>query len=122
MSFYVYILRCSDGSYYTGHTDDLERRIAAHNRRYYTGYTLKRRPVELVFCDEFSTRQEAFERERQIKGWGKAKKELLIAGNWDLLAHWSKRQRARPFDSAQGERGEGAFPTEVNNGVLFRST
>ena len=68
LAYYVYMLRGSDGSYYVGHTNDLEQRPAAHERGAIEGYTLSRRPVELVFSDQFSTRQEAFHRERQIKG------------------------------------------------------
>ena len=64
---YVYMLRCSDGSYYVGHTNDLEHRLAAHERGSIEGYTLSRRPVELVFSDQFFRRLEAFHRERQIK-------------------------------------------------------
>ena len=67
LTYYVYMLRCSDGSYYVGHANDLEHRLAAHERGTIEGYTLSRRPVELVFSDRFSTRQEAFHRERQIK-------------------------------------------------------
>ena len=59
MSFWVYILRCSDGSYYTGHTDDLERRIAMHQQGEIAGYTSTRRPVELVFSQACPTREEA---------------------------------------------------------------
>ena len=60
LAYYVYLLRCSDGSYYVGHTNDLEHRLAAHERGAIEGYTLSRRPVELVFNDQFSTGQEAF--------------------------------------------------------------
>ena len=81
----MYILRCSDGSYYTGHTDDLEKRLVAHMRGDFSGYTLNRRPVDLVFAQDFSSRDEAFERERQIKGWSRKKKEALIKGDWDML-------------------------------------
>ena len=63
MPFYVYILRCGDGSYYTGHTDGLERRLVAHQRGEIPGYTYPRRPVCLVFAEEFPSRNEAFERE-----------------------------------------------------------
>ena len=68
MSFYVYILRCADGSYYTGHTDQIERRVAGHERGEIPGYTFSRRPIELVFVEDYSSREEAFARERQIKG------------------------------------------------------
>ena len=93
---YVYLLRCSDGSYFVGHTNvghtnDLEHRLAAHERGAIEGYTLSRRPVELVFSDQFSTRQEAFHRERQIKGWSRARKEALIKGDWDGLVALSNR-------------------------------
>ncbi|WP_200867482.1 GIY-YIG nuclease family protein [Leptolyngbya sp. Heron Island J] len=65
MSFWVYILRCADSNYYTGHTDNLERRIAEHTTGAIpTCYTYKRRPVELVFSQEFSTRDEALTSER----------------------------------------------------------
>ena len=85
------MLRCSDGSYNAGHTDDLEHRLAAHEGGATEGYTLSRRPVELVFSDGFSTRQEAFHRERQIKGWSRARKEALIKGDWDGLVELSNR-------------------------------
>jgi tRNA/rRNA methyltransferase len=61
MAFYVYTLRCSDNSYYTGHTDNLEARLAGHQSGQIQGYTLSRRPVQLVFTAQFSSRQEAFE-------------------------------------------------------------
>ena len=91
MAHYVYMLRCSDGSYYVGHTNDLEQSLAAHERGATEGCTLSRRPVELVFSDRFSTRQEAFHRERQIKGWSKARKEALIKGDWDGLVELSNK-------------------------------
>ena len=66
MGFYVYIFRCSDGSFYTGHTDNLEERISSHYTGHIAGYTSRRRPVTLGFTEEFPTRIEALERERQI--------------------------------------------------------
>ena len=90
MGFHVYILRCSDRSYYTGHTDDLEKRLAAHGRGGIPGYTLRRRPVGLVFIEEFRSREDAFARERQIKGWSRNKKQALIQGNWDHLRALAK--------------------------------
>ena len=73
MAFYVYILECSDGSYYTGHTDDLEKRLETHNSGELDGYTKNRRPLTLVFLQEFPSRDEAFAAERQIKGWTRRK-------------------------------------------------
>jgi predicted GIY-YIG superfamily endonuclease/uncharacterized OB-fold protein len=85
MSFYVYILRCADASYYVGHTDSLETRVSAHEKGEIPGFTRTRRPIRLVFADEFAARDEAIQRERQIKGWSRAKKEALIASNWERL-------------------------------------
>ena len=85
MSFYVYILRCAGGSYYTGHTDDIEKRLAAHERGEIPGYTFSRRPVRLVFVEVFPSREQAFIRERQIKGWTRAKKNALIEQDWQQL-------------------------------------
>ena len=82
MSFWVYILRCADRSYYTGHTDNLEKRIAEHQTSEIEGYTSTRLPVTLVFADEFPTREEAIARERQIKGWSRKKKEAMMRGDW----------------------------------------
>lgn len=99
MSFYVYILRCADDSYYTGHTDDMEQRLVAHQTGAYQGYTSTRLPVELVFVEDCVTRDEAFQKERQIKGWSRAKKEALIAGDWNrlvALANMKKARTARP--------------------------
>ncbi len=82
MSFWVYILRCADDSYYTGHPDNLEKRLAEHQSGIYDGYTSARLPVTLVFSQEFSTRLEALICERQIKGWSRKKKEAMIRGDW----------------------------------------
>ena len=90
VGFYVYILNCADGSYYTGHTDNLEARMVAHETGQIPGYTQTRRPLRLVFAEELSTRQEAFERERQIKGWTRSKKRALIHGDWQHLIRLGK--------------------------------
>ncbi len=87
MSFWTYILRLSNGIYYTGHTDDLERRVAEHQSGTIKGYTHDKRPLELVWADEFPTRAEALEAELRIKSWSRAKKEALIAGDWSGLSH-----------------------------------
>jgi len=86
MSFWVYILRCADNSYYTGHTDNLEKRIAEHQAGEVEGYTHNRRPVTLVFSEEFPSRGEALGRERQIKGWSRKKKEAMMRGDWAEVA------------------------------------
>jgi predicted GIY-YIG superfamily endonuclease len=95
MSFWVYILRCSDDSYYTGHTDNLEIRIGQHVTGAFPNcYTYSRRPLECVFTQEFPTREEALASEQQIKGWSRKKKEAMIRGDWvevSRLAHSSVR-------------------------------
>ncbi len=89
MSFYVYMLRCADGSIYTGHTDNLEVRLAAHRMRVFSGYTASRLPVRLIFQEQFATRDEAFARERQIKGWSRRKKLALASGDWAAMQRLS---------------------------------
>jgi predicted GIY-YIG superfamily endonuclease len=85
MAFYAYMLLCADRSYYTGHTDNLEHRIGAHQSGLIEGYTHSRLPVKLVWSSEFPTRYEALSAERQIKGWSRAKKRALIAGDWPRI-------------------------------------
>jgi predicted GIY-YIG superfamily endonuclease len=89
MAFWIYIVKCSDGSYYTGHTDNLELRLAAHHSGEFRSYTSNKRPVELVYAQEFPTRIEALQHERQVKGWSRAKKEALIRGDWKVLSRLS---------------------------------
>lgn len=91
---FVYILECSDGSFYTGSTIDLELRIAQHEFGEGCDYTRKRRPLRLVWCSEFARIDDAFGWERRIHGWSRAKKQLLIEGRYRELPGWSRRQRA----------------------------
>ena len=97
---WVYILRCSDGSYYTGSAVDLEKRIAEHMAGTFNGFTSKRLPVRLVFSCEMPTIHDAFLRERQIKGWTRRKKEALINGDWDKLIEYSKSKDRDPSTSS----------------------
>lgn len=90
--FWVYILQCADGSYYTGHTDNLELRIGSHERGEIFGYTAQRRPVVFKYAQECASRIEALTAERQIKGWSRAKKEALIAQNFELLSELAKKK------------------------------
>ena len=93
MSFWVYMLRCADNSFYIGHTDNLETRIARHASGDCAGYTSSRRPVHVVYSQEFQTRDEALLAERQIKGWSRAKKQALIDGDWKHIQQlaWGKQ-------------------------------
>jgi putative endonuclease len=92
MTSWLYILRCSDGSYYTGTTrNSLTARIAEHNAGTYTGYTFSRRPVALIFSEQFVDVRDAIAAERRIKGWSRAKKEALVNGDFVKLKNLSKR-------------------------------
>ena len=90
MSFWVYILKCADGSYYTGHTDNLEKRIGEHESGTCQGYTATRLPIRLVFSQEFPTRLEALASEQQIKGWSRKKKEAMMRGDWAEVSSLAK--------------------------------
>ena len=101
---HVYILRCSDGSYYVGSTVNLEYRLRQHDLGEGAEYTKRRRPVSLVYAHEFAMAAEAFAMEKKIQGWSRAKREALIAGRFDLLPDLSSRtptKRSAP-DAALG--------------------
>ena len=84
--YYVYILKCADNSYYTGVSNDPERRLAEHiEGKNPDSYTFSRRPLELVFCGYFTDPKQAIAFEKQVKGWSRAKKEALIAGDWNKI-------------------------------------
>ena len=99
MAFWVYILRCADGRFYTGHTDNLEQRFAQHQHGGYCDFTSRRRPVRLMWSDSFASRIEALEAERRTKPWSRAKKQALIDGDWQRLSHFSKPPSERPSTS-----------------------
>ena len=78
-TYYVYILRCSDHSYYTGVTSDIENRLFQHQSGSFPdSYTHNRRPVELVFYCEFNNMNEAISFEKQVKGWSRRRRKLLL--------------------------------------------
>jgi predicted GIY-YIG superfamily endonuclease len=115
MSFWVYILKCSDGSYYTGHTDHLERRMAQHRSRAFPScFTASRLPVELAFVQEMRTREEAIAAERQIKGWSRKKKEAMMRGDWSEVSRLA-RNALRPLDpsTSSGLAAQGARDNAV---------
>ncbi|MES2810644.1 MAG: GIY-YIG nuclease family protein [Bacteroidota bacterium] len=89
--YYVYILLCKDDSYYTGVTNNIDRRFAEHEAgENPTCYTFKRRPLKLVFTETFHDINQAISFEKQVKGWRRAKKEAIINGAWQLLPSLSK--------------------------------
>jgi predicted GIY-YIG superfamily endonuclease len=83
--WFVYILRCADNALYIGVTNDLARRLVKHKEGSASHFTASRRPLNLAYFEAYRSRDEAFERERQLKGWTRAKKEALIAGDRNLL-------------------------------------
>jgi len=96
MSAFVYMLRCADGSYYVGSTrGTLERRLAEHQNGAFPGYTFRRRPVTLIWSEQFAEIRDAIAAERQIKGWSRAKKEALACGDWELVRAAARRPSGR---------------------------
>ena len=98
MGAFVYMLRCSDKSYYVGSAtgDDLSKRVAEHQSGVYSGYTSSRRPVELVWSEHFDRITDAIAAERKIKGWSRAKKQALVKGDWRSIESLSRRRAGRP--------------------------
>ncbi len=105
MSAWVYILKCADGSFYTGSTrTTLEVRVAQHQAGEFANYTAARRPILLVYSEHFESVTDAIVSERRIKEWSSAKKEALIEGNFEKLkllsrSHPSRRARLRSRSS-----------------------
>ena len=100
MKAWLYILKCADGSYYTGSTNNLRLRVAQHEAGEGGAYTSSRLPVELVYSQEFASEHQAFLRERQVKGWSRVKKAALIRGDFEALVELSRvRSDSQPDDS-----------------------
>ncbi len=91
MKGWMYILQCSDGSYYTGSTNDLTRRLEQHKKGEGANHTKSRLPVKLIYFEEYHRIDEAFYREKQVQGWSRKKKEALIRGNYKKLIELSKK-------------------------------
>ena len=107
MSYIVYILLCTDGSCYTGSTDDIQRRLFEHQEGLSpTAYTFRRRPVKLVWTEEVATLADALLHEHQIKGWSHAKKEALIRGDFQAIHEIVKVERKRR-EKEKGKKSKG---------------
>jgi predicted GIY-YIG superfamily endonuclease len=100
MGFWTYMLHCGDDSFYVGHTDDLDCRIAQHFSGEFGGYTSTRLPVQLVWSDEFPSRYEALLAERRIKGRRRTKKLALIRGDWSLIRQLARNTAEKEKDRA----------------------
>ena len=90
--FFVYILLCTDGSYYVGHTDDLDVRLYEHEQGGKCVYTSSRRPIKLVWSQEFVTREDARDAEARIKKWSRKKKEALLRGDFASIGAEAKKR------------------------------
>jgi len=102
----VYILECCDGTFYTGSTKDLKTRLDQHHSGHGANYTARRLPVKLLYCEEFTTIFEAFNKEKQIQGWSRKKKEALIKNKIESLpklsecnneTHYSNKKASTPL-------------------------
>ena len=95
--YYVYILECSDKSYYTGVTNNLERRLLEHETGFNPGcYTFKRRPLILKYSIHVTDIKQAIEWEKQIKGWSRKKKEALFKEDWEEIKKLAKNYTQHP--------------------------
>ena len=113
---WVYMLRCADGSYYIGSArgEPLDKRMGEHESGALGGYTSTRRPVELVWCEEFQFITDAIAVERKLKRWSRAKKEALIARDWERVSFHARRRTAvrasrRPCGPPQDEGGQAPY-------------
>ena len=99
--YWVYILECADGTYYTGVTNDLDRRLEEHMLGHDPkAYTYRRRPIKLVWSDDFPDPQQAIDFEKQVKGWRRAKKEALIKDDWEEITRLSNAKHNDPSTSS----------------------
>ena len=102
MGAILYILRCAEGTYYVGVTrDSLEKRLAEHEAGTFDGYTARRRPVSLVFHQHFERIEDAIAAERQVKGWRREKKEVLMRGEHASLPLLARRYAKADLGKAQ---------------------
>ena len=106
MTFWAYMLHCRGGSFYVGQTDNLDQRMAQHSTGHFPGFTSERLPVELVWSQEFTTRFEAIEAERRIKGWSRKKKLALIRGDWDAISRYARGKEEKDDPSTSSGQTE----------------
>ena len=92
--YFVYVVQCSDKSYYTGITNNLERRLYEHNKGVNkTAYTFRRRPVTLRYCEAFKNPLDAITFEKKLKNWSRKKKEALFSNDWESIRKLSLKKR-----------------------------
>jgi putative endonuclease len=124
---YVYLLECADGSLYCGSSrKEMETRLSEHqNGHFPDSYTFRRRPVRLLWCENFPNITDAVDCERRLKGWSRAKKVAMIGQNWDEVSRLSRNANLRDLDSptstlrqAQGEVGGAAANLTASTAVM----
>jgi len=91
LPYYVYILKCGDGSYYVRHTKDLPSRLHLHVAGFGTKYTKLMQPLTVAYSEQLSSQKGALRREKQLKSWSHAKKEALITGDFDKLKQLGRK-------------------------------
>lgn len=104
-NYFVYIIECSDKSYYSGVTNNLEKRLAEHQSGSIHGYTSTRLPVKLIYSANFGDINDAIRFEKQIKGWSRQKKEALMRGDFESLVHLSKSKTKNDNAVSQSSTG-----------------
>ena len=107
MTFWAYMLHCRGVDYYTGHTENLELRIAGNQQGLVKGSTADKLPAELVWSAEFPTRLEAINSERRIKGWSRLKKMALIRGDWAEISRLAQKKNGPSTSSGRTDLGNG---------------
>lgn len=103
----MYILECSDGTYYTGSTIDLGVRLHQHSTGFGAKYTARRLPVKLLFYEEFQRIDDAFYREKQVQGWSRNKKESLINNNYINLSKFAECKNESNYNNKVSSKNEG---------------
>ncbi len=104
---YMYILECADGTYYTGSTVNLEKRLWEHKNMLGANYTRKKHPVRLVYAEEYARVDEAFYREKQVQGWSHAKKKVLFEAEYNKLPELAKNYTQYPRNVPSTSSGTG---------------
>ncbi|MBV6492769.1 MAG: hypothetical protein LDLANPLL_00768 [Turneriella sp.] len=121
MKGWVYILRCADGSYYTGSTNNLELRLQQHKNGEGANYTKKRLPIELVYCEQHSRIDKAFYREKQIQGWSHKKKEALVTGQHANLPEFAIAYRDKETVTSRASVTEEKVPQDISVSAVTES-
>ena len=122
MKGFVYVLKCSNGKYYTGSTTNLEKRLWQHQNGEGSNFTKAHLPVELVYVEEFERIDDAFYREKQIQGWSRKKKEALIAKDFDLLHELAKSASTGSATDSTGSATDSTGSATDSTGSATDST